>query len=1264
MTPEVVIINVAKFLGGQLLKWGYKKATENTNDEYTQELFDVIQSTITEYAKAHPVQETDRIPFYKSEVLLQEFLKFRFHHELDQSVVRKAIEADPKIIVPTARELDTFYHYFMKAVDGVEKLKQLDISVNYKEEIFKISSFLLEFRNELNETIAEMKRDISMSQVAMQLIDDWNRQLDEIVDNLRSFKAKTALERLEKLEQAITEQSITKDTLLSKIYGLQADALGLLYGIDGSEERDRQAKLFIKVYKLSPTNLNTKSNAALAYMTLSENEKADQLADEVLAEDEFNLGAWLAKCFLAGPDFANVIAKVPKSLVKTDAFKLNFYRWLASNRYIKNSFELEKFGLNLSIEMPETIKVNYKNLHYLQLTAVYLINLHTSRYPTILSVLQFPQAQESAEFKYAFKILEACSNSIRTSEVTSYYLFYEFYFHILRFALFNEDQDIVELERIFNQMGEERKDPEIIGRMMQGYNSLGKTEYYKKSLALAEEFEKSNGPAEFINILKAGTAVLMGDVKMQAKYFIDYLRFYDKIDDLAFHNFVSFLRNTASRIDEDSKREIAAIANKAQFDRPILQRIMMLFCAIVLKVENLDQEAIAKMTDEARQAVDLQDESLCVHVAFAYVLTDRLLEAREFIKSYIDFNVLSESYILYCKLLYQLPEADKSELLALLKKHRESFEIDYELLRIEFWLMQLQGKIKDCIRLAKKGVELFPRSEFFVQWLFISLHKDAQLNEIRNYAELAASFPFRDEQVIVSIANVLINASVFPGAVDLLFKYASKSENTQVRQAYFMLSHTFPPDSMKEFQEVTSGCFVKYQVNDQVKILEITEENKDRHPYKLFLGKTVGETFSYTKSFDSTLEMFKVVRIMDQYLALFEQIMADSEDPLSDMPIKKIEFKGDSIEDFHRAFIEAVGISGSLQKEHTEKQYEKYFNGQISFAEIANSVFRQELIDAYFMLTNQYGKPFRAIPQVLGHSNFSEKTSLVLDPTSLCLFYLLEKESGFVFTRKFVISPFLRQLVFQELEKTKREEFGISVAVTMERVIPHKYDDEFKDRRIETFEGLLNWIDAHCEIADIPERLNIISALESSIQQEIFWNIYIDNRLLIDRQDYFLLTNDAFYVTHFAMGLQYAINPVCYLSKYHSEKQQDFTSHFLKHNYVGIFINASTLYDEFFKMLSGQENGFLICLENLRFSSNPDTRHISEAVIFIKNLCINSVISETTRDQWTLAVLQTITTGMNERLKKVLQIMIKREFRMLGLHEIRVSNMLAAIIGR
>lgn len=737
---------------------------------------------------------------------------------------------------------------------------------------------------------------------------------------------------------------------------------------------------------------------------------------------------------------------------------------------------------------------------------------------------------------------------------------------------------------------------------------------------------------------------------------VDYIKCQKTIDTNVFFNFIGFLRNNGlPNISDDQKKAIEDLLNILPAEKEAYRLVMRAFCFLKLKVGSYSPAHLQELIDRAASEAVNEEEEIKRHIAYAYVLTDEIQKAKVYIESYLDYNKYTESYALYCKIKFN-SEGEKASLLPLLKKHREEFPVDIALLQMELNLIHLQGNIKEAIKVARKGIELFPSAEYFVRNLFILLNSDVQIMEIRKAAHIATGFPFIDEDNVAAVAQILIRAEMYQEARDLLYRYAVNPSNSKTRQAYFFHSHLFPKGLFNEFDTVEPGMIVKYEINGSKKFIEITEQNQYNHPYKLFVGKKTGEAFSYQKRFGSIVEMGRVVRVMDKYLGLFEEIMEEANDPLSALPMQQINFNGDNIETLNQEMVKAFGLRGTLHKEWADEQLERYYSGATSFGEITKSVFGGDPIDAYFLLTNNNGKPFKAISRAFGRINFPDEIVFVLDVTSLCLFYLLTKECDIYFKHKFLVSPFMRQAIVTELEETKNKDYGISLSITMDGVHPHVYDDGFKDRRLDTFRGLLQWLDDKCLIADVPERLNFVTHLGQQSQNDFYINIMLDNRLLIDRPGHYLLTNDYLGLRSFTASPQLAVSPVCYLEVFHSEKRTGYINHMLQKNYVGIPISADLLSDEFFKMLSGKENRFTMCLENLKFNWNPETKHINEAVTFIKNMYVSSYVSENSRDQCTTAVLHSLTRGMDRRLLNIVRIIIMREFRLLGHHELLVLD--------
>jgi len=59
----------------------------------------IISKTIEDYEKVYPVQEMDKIPFYYSQTLLEELLKFRLTKKLDKTAIKTAVKEDERLCI-------------------------------------------------------------------------------------------------------------------------------------------------------------------------------------------------------------------------------------------------------------------------------------------------------------------------------------------------------------------------------------------------------------------------------------------------------------------------------------------------------------------------------------------------------------------------------------------------------------------------------------------------------------------------------------------------------------------------------------------------------------------------------------------------------------------------------------------------------------------------------------------------------------------------------------------------------------------------------------------------------------------------------------------------------------------------------------------------------------------------------------------------------------------------------------------------------------
>ena len=187
MTVETIAGKLAGSILNNLATLGYRKMVKGNFTNFEQELSKIIQESIAEYKEQYPILETDKIPFYTSMVLMEEFFKFRYSGELNKSEILKAIENDERIIAPTEEQLLKFFEIFNSKVQASDKLKDLNIQTNYKEEIFKISDSVKQAKDLFITSVNEIKTQLNSLSVTFSLIGEWSKQLYEILDNFLSM---------------------------------------------------------------------------------------------------------------------------------------------------------------------------------------------------------------------------------------------------------------------------------------------------------------------------------------------------------------------------------------------------------------------------------------------------------------------------------------------------------------------------------------------------------------------------------------------------------------------------------------------------------------------------------------------------------------------------------------------------------------------------------------------------------------------------------------------------------------------------------------------------------------------------------------------------------------------------------------------------------------------------------------------------------------------------------------------------------------------
>ena len=135
-----------------------------SKSDFERELTKVIYESLEVYEKTVSQSVKGKIPFYRSQVFMDELLAFRFSKPFEIEEVKNAIENDPRIIPPSQEELISFFEILDINLKKSEQLRILFVENNYKEEVFKISELLKSQSKNILKSLDDVKSVVTKTQ--------------------------------------------------------------------------------------------------------------------------------------------------------------------------------------------------------------------------------------------------------------------------------------------------------------------------------------------------------------------------------------------------------------------------------------------------------------------------------------------------------------------------------------------------------------------------------------------------------------------------------------------------------------------------------------------------------------------------------------------------------------------------------------------------------------------------------------------------------------------------------------------------------------------------------------------------------------------------------------------------------------------------------------------------------------------------------------------------------------------------------------------
>lgn len=1083
------------------------------------------------------------------------------------------------------------------------------------------------------------------------LLNDYKDQLEIIEKLIHEFKPRTALGLLENLEGRIKDNDLIDNKIFSKLLFLKASCKRELneYSVDIT------AKEFIKSYRLNENDERLKATACIEYINLNDNEKAISLANEILKKDEYNITAWCVKLICAN-ELKKSLHKVPENIRKNYGFQHTLIYHIIKTYSLNYLKELNDFGFSINIDLERHKKLTFENKQEWIISIDLLITKIFNDYPVRYISGDNYVFLNNQNVDNILTVLNRFIQPLKNSEIKDSINHQKFFLHYFNYFKNKKYSELELLKETYNKVP--RNNWFYTLMLCQTYNY---EKEFEKSLETISEYENKGGDkVSEMYLFKATTLVLDSKTDNIIDVFDDYLNTVPVIDERIGFNILNAFFNIFKRelTVEDFQNQIEKVRYK-KFTNDDLKELYDITCNVrYFEPDNeKDEKLYSRLVPLLKS--DKLDRSYKNLIAENLDNLDKNEEAIDFLSKYIDKSQVSNELRFYINLLHKQIRTNQEsgreiykELLQLLKFYRQNNDYsDEELLGFEH---NLNLEKNDWVELEKIDYQLFksfPKSEKYLLFYLIALEK---LDKIQEIKDISASIKeeFNDENIGIQVSKLLLrNKTDIKKGARIMFNLASDSLNTEARKFYLGISHLFGEDFFKKFDKVKKGVWVRYSINfnklDEVKVL------KDSGFQKQLIEKKVGDKFTVEDKITGVLNTIEILEIFNDELKLNYEIQKEAQNPINELGFSSMEIPTE-IEEFEKFLIEQFGTLGSQRKAFKEKNLNDYYNYKIGFTEIVRSVFEDNPIDGYFHLVKMSDTKFTTIPNLATNPiDNAKQKKFALDFTSLLLFYELDRDYDFKFKDKFIISFFLKEWVkLKLLEERISPESKISVQITEHGIRRHFIPEDYKLKRIQHFESILDWIEENCQVDLVEEKLDISMSLEKRATNDSEpFKLLVDNLHLLMRQDYRFISSDSslFLFNNQRRLLHNLLNPEKYLLYNFPEKcDSDFYRYLLKNNYIGIAINSGTLKNEFYAMLVGSENYYQKCLDNLQFSINNDPRIISLTTKFLKEVyLINSLLKEQ-KNRYAFEIFKSTFYGMPKNLIDNFEKLLKKEFVLLG----------------
>jgi hypothetical protein len=452
-----------------------------------------------------------------------------------------------------------------------------------------------------------------------------------------------------------------------------------------------------------------------------------------------------------------------------------------------------------------------------------------------------------------------------------------------------------------------------------------------------------------------------------------------------------------------------------------------------------------------------------------------------------------------------------------------------------------------------------------------------------------------------------------------------------------------------ELEVVIIDSYVKYEIDGEISTLFIDSNLTTNPIIQLSIGKHKLETFSIENKFSKKMRFVKIVRIMNKYLALLDEILQEANSSFSNLPVESINFNNLEPKDIVKVLIDNFGPREEERKKHLDNAFKSYYTFSISFTQLVASNFNDSYIDAYYHLTSSGCDGFLIRPlKYLDTNLILTGKKYVIDFTSGLLFYDLSEKMGLKFD-KFIITKNLISLIDKAIFDTDQQRNSkMSLTFHDNRIIPHFYSEDFHENRVKFLTSIKNWFITNSTQLIPEEKIEIIRPLYKEKGMTPTFEYFVDNAFLAQRENHIIISDDLGYGKD--LHVNNLISTERFLNEYFTDRSNEISEFLLERRYVGITLNKDVLYSAYLNQHKyNQSHLYNYALRNISLKQNFSPFNIFVIVDFLKKIALSSVIShELYKSDATNLFVMTISSFSNPILTLTLKQRIVQKFNLMG----------------